>query len=76
MQKGYWDNINNQRAFLDKLAKKLNITDQRGWYNIKLSQIMEYNGGGLVIGKYDGSLVKLITTVFPEYLNHRSIGHS
>jgi hypothetical protein len=33
----YWEDINNQRKFLDWAAKQLNISDLSGWYNVTLN---------------------------------------
>ncbi len=57
----------HQRAFMDDLAKKLNITNQDGWYNIKSHTVHEYGGGGLLLNKYNNSLTKLLASVYPEY---------
>jgi hypothetical protein len=32
--RNYWDDVNNQRKFMDWVAKELNISDMNGWYNI------------------------------------------
>ena len=31
----YWKDINNQREYMDSLAKELNITKMDDWYNVK-----------------------------------------
>ena len=36
----YWDDIANQRKFMDYLAKQLNMKDKSDWYNI--TQKVEY----------------------------------
>ncbi len=59
--------ISNQRAFLDSLAKKLNINDKEGWYNVTTAVLYRNGGGGLLRGKYNGSLKKMLTTVYSEY---------
>ncbi len=64
---GHWDDINNQRSFLNNLAKKLNINDLSGWYKIT-QYILEEQGGGGLVRKYNGSPSKLLQTVYPEYL--------
>jgi len=52
---------------MDDLAKKLNITDSEGWYNITGSTLQEHGGGGLLIGKYNGSVYQLLKEVYPQY---------
>lgn len=43
---GYWNDSRNQRAFLESLAKKLNIKRAEDWKNVSTRQI--YASGGLV----------------------------
>ncbi len=52
---------------MDKLANKLNITDQEGWYKITCATLLE-NGGRCVLDKYNNSPQKALVTLFPEYL--------
>lgn len=65
-QKGYWNNVSNQRSFLDDLAKKLNITDPSGWYKLTKQNFEDHCGAGL-LQMYNNSPSKLITTLYPEY---------
>lgn len=37
--KGYWDDINHQRDFLDKLAVKLNVKEKDDWYKVTVKVI-------------------------------------
>ncbi len=62
-----WDEPASQRAFMDNLAKKLNITNLDGWYTVQAKTIEQHGGYGL-LHKYSNSPRKLITTVYPEYL--------
>ncbi len=62
---GYWSDVGNQRAFLDDMAKKLNLTDHER-HNIT-SQMVLQHGGFQLLKKYDYSLSKLLTTLYPEY---------
>ncbi len=63
---GYWNNFDNHKAFLDDLARKLNITTPQGWFSIRNPTLIERGGGGL-LRKYNGSLSRLLSTVYPEY---------
>ncbi len=60
-------NIANQRAFLDDIAKKFNITNQEGWYKIS-GKILKQHGGHDLLRDYNFSPLKLLKTVYPEYL--------
>ncbi len=69
--RGYWDQVSNQRLFLDDLGKKLNITDQEGWYKVTRKILRQHGGDGL-IQKYNCSPHQLLTAVYPEYKWDRS----
>ncbi len=63
---GHWNSLANQRLFMDELAEKLNITDEKGWYKVSLAMMKKYGGLGLV-NKYKFSMHKLLTTIYPKY---------
>ncbi len=64
---GKWESITNQRAFMDDLAKKLNITNIEEWYNIT-GKIMRQYGGFELLRMYNNSTKTLLSSVYPEYL--------
>jgi len=61
----YWSFIENQRKFMDDLGGKFGIKDLDGWYSISTKQ-MESSGASL-LRKYDGSLSKLLRTLYPNH---------
>ncbi len=63
----YWDNLSNQRSLLNEIGKKLNISDLSGWYNINW-HVLKQHGGASLLSKYNYSLSRLLSTVYPEYL--------
>ncbi len=65
--RGHWDNMDNQRAFVDDIGKKLSITNKEEWYNVKFQDFLDHGGAGLLNRKYKGSVCKLLTTIYPEY---------
>ncbi len=64
--RGHWDDISNQRAFMDELAKKLNIHDKEDWYKVSVKMVKQCGGAG-VLSKYKDSVIELITSVYKEY---------
>ncbi len=64
--RGYWKDINNQRAFLESLATKLRICDHKDWYLVSSSQVAQHGGGGL-LNHYKGSLLRALETVYPMH---------
>ncbi len=71
---GYWNDISNQRSFLEGLAKKLHIDTKDDWYKITQATLNQHGGSGL-LKKYNFSLSKLLTRVFPEYHERDVIFH-
>ncbi len=65
---GYWDNITNQRLFMDDLTKKLNISNMEDWYMIN-KKTLQHHGADHILEKYEGSRNKLLKSVYPEYHN-------
>ncbi len=53
---------------MDRLAEKLKITDMDAWYKIPVKMIAQH-GGLTLIEKYDYSLSKLLTALYPSYLS-------
>ncbi len=62
-----WETLASQRAFMNALRKKLNVTDQEGMYRIT-NKILRQHGGHRLILHYNSSPAKLLTTIYPEYL--------
>ncbi len=67
----YWeedklDYTHHQKSFLNEIGQKLNITNQSDWYSIT-SEAFRKVGGTPLLNKYNGSLSKLLVTVYPEY---------
>ena len=57
--------MKNQREFMDKLAKKLNITDPADWHKVTIQDFRGSNGRGL-LKLYSGSPSKAIRSILPE----------
>jgi hypothetical protein len=55
--KGYWKDLQNQRAFFDSLAVKLNIQKPEDWYNIQGSSLWKEKGGHFIKNHYNSSLI-------------------
>ncbi len=52
---------------MDALGKKLKVDSMEDWYRITRKRFQLYGGGGL-LSKYNDSFIKLLKTVYPEYL--------
>jgi hypothetical protein len=38
--KNYWENVSNQRRFMDWAAKELNVKDMSDWYNVSVKVLL------------------------------------
>jgi hypothetical protein len=55
--RGYWKDIDSQRAFFDQLAIKLNIQKLDQWYTVRASTVI--NAGGYFLNRYyNGSMIE------------------
>jgi hypothetical protein len=55
--KTIWTNIDNQRAFMDNLAQKLNIKSFTDWYSVTTGQLQQHGAHGILF-RYGGSRLK------------------
>ena len=65
LPKGFWSSLDNQREFLDGIAKIFSIRSTNDWYKIRHRDIIENNGAGL-LKKYNGSFFTCLRSVFPD----------
>jgi hypothetical protein len=76
--RGYWENMTEQRKYLDWVAKELKIKEFSDWYKISwkveiskkfhvdFKDIQNLRGGRL-LNNYNGSPALMLSTVYPEY---------
>jgi 5-hydroxyisourate hydrolase-like protein (transthyretin family) len=75
--KNYWDDVNNQKKFIDWAGKQLNIKEMTDWYNVtrkvtprgfyfKIKDLTDVGGAGLMY-KFKDSPSLLMSSIFPEY---------
>lgn len=58
-----WNDKSKQRKFLEDVAKKLNIKEQKDWGSITRKQVSQLGGGSLLV-QYNNSLIKALSNVF------------
>jgi hypothetical protein len=61
--RNYWENIENQREFLEWVALLYDIVDDEGWYGITCKQYIDAGGKGLLM-RYDMSPSSMLMTCF------------
>jgi len=72
----FWNSLENQREFLDKIAENYEIKIQNEWKNINPKEIKSANGIILITSKYL-DIFSMLVSVYPEIkwyeLNCRNI---
>jgi hypothetical protein len=64
--RGFWSSLQNQRLFLDDMALKMDVKSVDDWYSVTRSKVIQHGGAGL-LKHYNGSVAKMLQTVYPEY---------
>eukprot|EP01114_Cavostelium_apophysatum_P021582 TRINITY_DN7577_c0_g1_i1.p1 TRINITY_DN7577_c0_g1~~TRINITY_DN7577_c0_g1_i1.p1 ORF type:complete len:631 (-),score=127.68 TRINITY_DN7577_c0_g1_i1:279-2171(-) len=62
----YWQDLANQRAFLEDLGKEMSFNELKDWYKIKPIDIKDH-GGACLLNMYERYLPHLVKGVFPEH---------
>eukprot|EP01118_Nematostelium_gracile_P001311 TRINITY_DN1134_c0_g1_i1.p1 TRINITY_DN1134_c0_g1~~TRINITY_DN1134_c0_g1_i1.p1 ORF type:complete len:375 (+),score=67.80 TRINITY_DN1134_c0_g1_i1:56-1180(+) len=71
-----WNRIEFQRAFLDRLATKLNIQTMEDWYTVTRTLLYQ-QGAGKLLQRFHNSTFKMMSCVFPEHSwDQHSFGRS
>lgn len=60
--KGYWNDENNQKQFMEWLGKEMGINEKGDWYRIQVSDFSQ-RGAEKLITLYNNSPAKLLSTV-------------
>jgi hypothetical protein len=61
----FWDNLANQRDYMNWIANHLDIKCMDDWY--KVSSVDVINMGERVVGKlYNNSIITALETIYPE----------
>lgn len=78
ISRGYWNDINNQRKYLDWLGnfasynfsqasgRTLGLQSKEHWYLVTNKDFIKHGGGALLRIQYEGSIYKLLSTVYSE----------
>lgn len=64
-ERGHWDSLENQRRFMDDVAKRLQVEKLSDWRKVTTPQL-EAQGGGSLLRRYKGSFLALLQAVYPE----------
>lgn len=62
---GYWDSIENQRAFVKSLEQKLGLQTPSDWKKVTQKDVIHL-GGRSLLGKHGGSLFAVLEAVYGE----------
>ncbi len=65
--RGYWNEAENRRAYMQWLEGKLQIDDTEDWYELSDDSFIQNHGSGLLINYYHGSILSAICEFRPEF---------
>jgi hypothetical protein len=65
--RNFWEDVNNQRRFMEWAGKQLNIKEMSDWYKVTTKDFVAVGGSGLVTHKYNNSLSLLLSKLYPHY---------
>jgi hypothetical protein len=63
----YFNNMLNQRKFLDYVGEQLGVETLDDWYKFMLDDVKKVAGISLFVNCYQSSLVKALQMVYPEH---------
>jgi hypothetical protein len=63
---GYWNDMKNQRKFMDWIADQLEFKDMNEWYSISEEKISEMGGKSLIDHHYEGSPSLAIISIYND----------
>ena len=64
--KGYWDDINKQKEYMNWIYKKLEFKSMEDWYNLTYQQIYK-NYGYSLTERYKNYPYGILKNIYPEY---------
>ncbi len=60
--KEYWEQLNNQKLFMDWLGEELGHRTKSDWFNLQINEFSIRNAGSL-IASYHNSPIKLLQAI-------------
>ena len=67
LSKNYWKDKENQKEFMDRLYKHLNLTSLDDWQRVSVKTFTEKGGKTLLSRYYNYSFRKLLKSIYPNY---------
>jgi hypothetical protein len=62
----FWNSVDNQKLFLERISPELGVKCLDDWYKIKPIELRN-RGGGKLLDKYDDSMYRVFTSLYPEH---------
>jgi hypothetical protein len=63
----FWNDTKNHRQYFEWLSKELSLHKPEDWYGVKLKDICDKEGAGIMPQYYKNSISTALVAVFPEY---------
>eukprot|EP01027_Heterolobosea_sp_BB2_P016812 GEZU01023884.1.p1 GENE.GEZU01023884.1~~GEZU01023884.1.p1 ORF type:complete len:176 (+),score=33.57 GEZU01023884.1:114-641(+) len=65
VRRGHWDDVANQRAFLESIREDLGVVHLDDWCSVTVEDVMTRGGRGL-LKRHRNSLVCALRAIYPE----------
>lgn len=63
----YWNDQENRKRFFEDLEQQWGMKDKGDWYEVSVRSVRDARGSGILDRYYEGSLMKALGDLFPEY---------
>lgn len=64
---GYWRCLENQKKCLDWISSQLGIETMNQWFLVKPARVKKVKGARGLLAHYEGSLLKALESLYPEF---------
>jgi hypothetical protein len=64
--RGFWEDLNNQRTYLDWVGQQVRYQTWEDWYQVNSDTVVNHFGGGLLGTHYNNSAAQLVMTVYAK----------
>ena len=65
--RNFWDSLDNQKKFFDRLHAQLGYTCMDDWYKVTQDDIYLYGGAGLLNHWYKGTPWRALLNIYPQH---------
>ncbi|MCA9084824.1 MAG: hypothetical protein KDA81_12245 [Planctomycetaceae bacterium] len=65
--RGFWNNVDNRRRFMQWMGEQLGFQQVEDWYRIRREDFERFGGAGMLVGYFAGSIFKSLVDFRPDF---------